>query len=223
MADGNEIVPATRDGVERNVQAGVMYRVGGRSYPMRSVPQCKTCQSHFRLQVEDLIIRGYAYEVIVRDLDERAGLSRRNLEDHVSNGHMPLREVARRVVLDRRAEEIGLDEYQQSLVEQVGFAKNGLQQVYEMMANGTLIPTIDHGIAFMKFLQQIEEEAGADLDREMLQQSILTYQDAIVRHASPEIAKRIAREIQADPVLSRLVAKRNAIEAVAEDLDDDDD
>lgn len=213
-----EALVVTRDSAERT-PAAIVYRIGGREYPMRSVPQCKTCQSHYRVEVENAILRGFGYAAVARHLPEQAKLTAENVRDHVTNGHMPIEETVRRALLEQRAEEVGYDEARQTIVDQIGFARVGLQRVFEQMSSGKLEPDISHGIAFARLLQDAEASAGGEIDRQMMLQGFMAYQEAIVATCTPEQVREISRVIKANPVLANIRSQRHAIEAEARDAD----
>src|SRR3954453_6015358 len=81
----------------------VMYRVGGRQYPLKTVGQCKVCSSEGRLAIEQEVANGRGYAAIIKSLDEGHDLTPRNISDHVRNGHMPLEISTVREIIDERA------------------------------------------------------------------------------------------------------------------------
>jgi hypothetical protein len=97
------------------VNPPVKQTLGGREYSMFSAPKCFVCQSPMRLDIERCIIQGYGYGAIVQRirphlvLGEVRTFTARHLRNHMKQGHMPLREMAKRAAYDLRMEEMGED------------------------------------------------------------------------------------------------------------------
>lgn len=200
----------------------VMTRIGGREYPTRSVPNCKTCQSPHRLTIENLLLTaGRTFAAIARELPEEAGLSAENLADHYNRGHMPLQVETRIRLRDRRAEEVGkqLDDAATMLVDQVVVADAILQIGYERIMKGEVEPDVADIIAAAKFRQQVEREMGEAIDTEMWVSAInemLTVAESVM---PPEIWNEYGQRLLNNPVLNALrqkqkdAAERAALEA----------
>lgn len=184
-----------------------MYRLGGRMYPMRTVPQCKVCQSHYRVEIERLLLRTYGYTAIWKSLPPQAqeALNVRNIADHAKS-HLPVEESIRNAAVTARAKEIGLDieASEQALVDHISFAKVGIQQVYEGMRDGTLVPDVKDGIAFANLLLKVEEVAGGGVDNEAMSQGFMAYLMAMNAVCTPEQMRQIGQRLQANPVMKSL-------------------
>jgi hypothetical protein len=189
----------------------VMTRIGGREYPMRSVPNCKTCQSPHRLHVENLLLTaGRTFAAISRELPEDAGLSPENLADHYNRGHMPLQLETRIRIRERRAEEIGkqLDDGATLLVDQVVAADTILQIGYERLLAGEITPDVSDMLVAAKFRQQVEREMGEAIDTEMWVSSInelLSEAEAVM---PPEMWANYGQRLLKNPVLNALRQKQ---------------
>lgn len=208
--------PATRVTVSRSA---VSYRIGGRDYPMTSIPQCKVCQHPDRVEIERRSLSGYGPTAIHRALSAGAqeALKVRNIMDHCRN-HLPLDLVARQAIVDARAREIGVDIEQatNTLVDQISFARVGLQRAYERMALGEVNPGISDGIAFARFLQDVEEKAGgADFDQEVMLRGFMAYIRAMQKVCSPEQIREISRAVHEDPIMASMLRQAESIEIEA--------
>lgn len=212
---GSSIVPRVHGSAERTPSA-VVYRLGGREYPLRSVPQCKVCQSHYRVEIERGLIKSYGYTAIHRSLPEQAKneLSIRNIQEHVTRGHLPVDESIRRVVMEARAREIGVsvEDAETALVDHISFARVGLQKVFSSMAEGRLEPDVKDGIAFASLLAKIEERAGDGVDEEMVFNGFMAQLKAMRQVCSPEQMREIASLLHKDPVMRALLAKSDTVE-----------
>lgn len=211
--------------------SAVMYRLGGRLYPVKSEPRCSTCQSPHRLHVERQLIRGYSYSAIVRDLPDDAGLTSRGIALHVQKNHLPLNEHVKRVAIEERARELGRDaeRHEQSLVDAITFARLGIQDVFERMQNGELKPSVKDGIQFARLLHEVglaeRDEVGVEATREMF----AAYMDAFVAVVDdPEQQQRFANALNAHPTMRAWLAdyhghsssQTEVIELVEGDIED---
>ena len=186
----------------------LMTKVGGRVYPAKVEPRCKTCNSEYRSQIENALVKSYGYAAIVRSLPDDAGLTERNIMEHFQRGHLPLDESVRRVVIEQDAKERGLDieGYETTLANHITFAKLGVQKVMQRMMDGELNPDIKDGIAFATLLTKIEETAGDDFDRAALMQGFIVYMNALSQVCSPEQVQQVSNIIAGDPVMKSLLA-----------------
>lgn len=201
--------PGTSAQVRRN--AAVMYRIGGRSYPMKTVATCKVCQSvDHRVNIERMLLHGYGPTAVHRSLpdDVQQALSIRNIMDH-SRKHLPHDLVLRNAMIEARAREVGVDyeNAEQSLVDGFVFARIGLQKVYERMIDGEITPGMSDGIAFAQMLVKAEEASGGSegLNEEMYARGFMSYMRAIQRVCTPDQIRQIGAILQEDAVLQALL------------------
>lgn len=196
-------------------ESAVMTRVGGRTYPQKTQTRCKTCMSPHRTAIENALLKSYGYAAIVRSLPEDADLNERNIMDHYRNGHLPLDETVRRVLVEEDAKERGLDieGYESTLANHITFAKLGVQRVMQRFMAGELEPDLDHGIAFASLLLKVEEQAGQDVDMEAVTQGFIVYMEAVRQVCDPAQVQAIGEAISTHPVMRSLLNKTNASES----------
>lgn len=209
--------------VAARTSSAVTYRLGGRSYSMRTASKCKVCQSSYRVEIEKALIRSYGYTAIHRSLPEQAqaALTIRNIQEH-AHKHLPLGEGVRRAVVEARAHEIGLDVEgaETALIDHISFAKTGLQKVFEGIADGTLEPDVKDGIAFAQILAKIEDRAGEGLDLEAMYQAFLVYTEAINAVCDEGQVQNITTYILGNPMMRGLL-KRSAVVIEADSVEDE--
>lgn len=200
------------------IQAGprgsaIMGRVGGYDYPQTHDQQCKTCNSRYRVAIENALLKSYGYASIISSLPDTAGLTTRNIREHARN-HMPMEEIARRVLIEQDAEERGLDieGYRSTLANHVTFAKLGVQKVLEDMMMGNIKPDISDGIAFANLLMKVEEKAGDDFDTHSLTQGFIVYMEAMVAICTPEQVQAITDRITTHPVMRGLLKRSSTVQ-----------
>jgi hypothetical protein len=199
----------------------VMTGVGGRSYPAKVQVRCKTCMSPYRVAIENALLKSYGYTAIVRSLPEDAGLSVRNIQEHFRNGHLPIDESVRRVLIEDDARERGLDieGFESTLANHVTFAKLGVQKVMQRMMAGELEPNLGHGIAFANLLLKVEEQAGEGVDMEAVSQGFIAYMEVIRQVCSPEQVQAIADGLSRHPTMNALLNRTSSGPVQAEAIE----
>lgn len=142
--------------------SSVMYRLGGRNYPLKTVRGCNVCRSPFRIMVENSIIAGYSFKRIAEELPADSGLNAQSIHNHFTAKHLPLAEDARRALIEKRAMELDMNPETavNRLDDHISFLRLGVHDVMTRMASRQLQPDIKDGIAMAKALSQI------DIDKE---------------------------------------------------------
>lgn len=195
MMQGKDRVIVNREG-----ESVVMYKVGGKTYPMKHVRGCLTCESPLRSQIENALIAGYSYQRIEELLPDEAKTNRRSIGRHFDRGHMPIDETHRRMLIEEQAKELGYDPetHESMLANHVTFARLGVTQVLQEMAEGKLKPDIKDGIKMAEFLQKVEAQAGSGVDAEALKDLIQVFFDAVMAEVGTDKIEAIARRAEND-------------------------
>lgn len=193
--------------------SALVYRIGSREYPMRTVPRCKTCQHPQRSQVETMLMRGYGYAAIRRALgDEGQGsesrLSTENLRNHAS--HMPIDVAVRRAMLEAHATSIGqeIDGCETSIVDALGLLKGVVQATWEGMADGTIQPEISEGISAAKALASFQQFAGSELDVVIAKQALMVFVEIAEDMMPKERFDAFMLRVKAHPAIKALLLRR---------------
>lgn len=200
--------PSGSHEVVSHSNSSVSYRIGGREYPLRSEANCLTCQSHYRVEIENALLKGYSYASVARSIPQ-AGLSSQNIYEHVNNGHLPLDEHLRRVVIEQRATELGRDIQRSDgvLTDHITFARLGLQKVLERMQTGELVPGINEGIQFANLLFRLDEFAGESVDQSAIAASFMAFMEAAKAVMDQAQFVRFGKLLDRNPVLHALSQK----------------
>lgn len=196
----------------------VMTRIGGRDYPLRSIPSCKTCQSPHRLEAEAMLLTsGRTPAAIARSLPEDAGLTGDNLRDHFNNGHMPLQVEVQRRLVERRALKVGkdLESATELLVDQVVLAEAIVQKTYERLAAGEIEPDTADGIAAARFLHAVERDESGGLDQEMWVTAVNAIFEVVSEEVEDAVWAKIGERLAAHPALRALAKEREKKEMEA--------
>ncbi len=204
----------------------IAYRLGGRDYPLRTVAQCKVCSSPHRFEIEKEIAAGRVYKNIVASLlleDPDCDLTNKNLNDHYRNGHMPLEVEASRRILERRAEQRGLDVVAgvDSLVDGIALAETVVQKTYEAVQRGEIKPDLKDGLYAARMLETFAPvETGANA--EIYAQAFMVYHEVAQMLMPAGQFEEFGRRLSANPTLKALVARYSEGEVDDGDGDEED-
>jgi len=196
------------------VRSAVVYRLGGRQYPMMTASQCLTCNSPYRVEIERALIRSYSAASIHRSLPAagQSALSVHNILEHARK-HLPVDHSIRQAAIEARSRELGIDvaSAEGALVDHISFARLGLQQVYEAMVEGKVHPDVKDGIAFANVLLKVEERSGGGMDEEMMARGFLAYMSALRQVCTPGQIQSMNDLIQADPIMKSLLGRSERV------------
>lgn len=169
-----------------NGNADLESTVRGQPYALVSVPNCRTCQSPLRPDIERALVTGRSYSGIARQFPE-AGLSARNIGEHYRRGHLPVRDEALRRLAEERAAQIArdIDEGAGVVVDQVLFARAVVQRSFERLASGDAEPDIREGLAAARLLTDFDDTA-TQVEAEALFVVLTAYVEEMEKIASPE-------------------------------------
>lgn len=202
--------------------SAIIYRVGGREYPLKTNRQCRVCMSPHRFDIEDALINGRTYRKIVESLPEGHELVTANVKNHYLNGHLPLEQAATRQIIEARAERVGksIEDAAQSLVDGLTLAEVVVQKTFEGIASGEIAPDLKDGLAAAKFLAdfgEYDEDGGTDMMA--VSEAFMVYHDAAAEVMTPEQFAAFGEMLTTSPVLRALAAKYDGESVPGEVLD----
>lgn len=193
----------------------VMMRVGRHEYPARYVPECLTCTSPYRHQIESDVVAGRTYAAIIRMLPAAEGSATPNpsvasIRNHFDGGHMPLQAEIRRRMIETRAKKVGksIEDAAEVLVDQFTLAQAVVHRTFERLASGEIEPDLADGLAAAKFVHQVEAEMESSVDQEVwvtAMQHMLTAAERFMPH---DQWQAFGAEVMASPVIRALRAQR---------------
>lgn len=198
--------------------ATVMYRVAGRTYPMKVVNGCKVCNSPWRVAAENYVIMGNSYKATAENLPDDCDLTEDNLRHHFNCRHLPLEEQARQELLRRRAQELNWDQEAAAdvLSDHILFLRSGVQDVMTRMRRREIQPDIKDGIAMSRALAAIDIDQDTEHDLAMYVQAIKLVMEAARRNMTPEQFARFSMEVLNDPIIEALRDPAAAVTAKRE-------
>jgi len=180
----------------------------GSSSSVVSIPQCRTCQSPFRDEIEGLLTRGFSYTSIVRSLPVEADLTSRHLRDHVANqhlasdGHMAVR-------LAKEALERGetLDGAVQVLRDDLRLARKTVAAVEARLDAGEIQPDLKEGLAAMALLARYDQQAEEVLDNDRAVQGFNEYWMVTRQIMTADQFAELRVRLTNNPVLQALIGR----------------
>lgn len=202
--------------LKSNPRSMVMTRIGGVDYPMRSNPQCKTCQSPHRLRIENLFVQGVSYRLIAEEIsgleEGRLGHpSEEKLRHHFVANHMPINVSAQRAIIERRAEEIGrsVEDANESLADYVTANRMVVQKGFERMQRGEIDVEMPDLLKAIQSLHQIESSMGGSVDTEVWVTATAAFSEIVRQLVTPEQWLAIGTAMSRHPVIASLAEKMN--------------
>lgn len=192
--------------------SAVMYRVGGRYYPMRHDAKCRVCQSCERVQIENALLAGHGYTAIARAVPAEEMITPALIKKH-RDRHLPLDLAVRHGLIDERAKELGLalEQAAGTVVDQVTLARAVVQRAFARLASGEVEPSLADGLAAAKLLTAMQVDEG-ELDQEAMVRILSAYMEAVGGVVSGEQLARIGARMRANPALALLAGRAQTID-----------
>lgn len=217
--------------IEGPSQSAVMVRVGNADFPVITASNCRVCRSPHRLFIENELVRGAGYASIVRQVEGLDGgtgsLGSKPAElisRHYRDGHVPERARTRRIIQERRAEEMGLSILgEENIVTTLSMADSIIQRGNERMLDGELEPDIKDVIAALKLRNDIEKATPKGFDLEIVQQAMQVFWAEVEKRMSPDDMAELGEVLDRHPVLNALRTKMAQAQGqiVAGDVEED--
>ena len=135
-----------------------VYRVAGRTYPLKFSPGCGVCKSKFRTVVENMLCQGMSPPKVASELalmvPEPEQLSVYQVRNHLrprgGDTHIPHLEEVRRAIIEKRFTELQIDPEAESAraIDHVGFLRLVVNEAIDYLLTRNLkIRTISEALA----------------------------------------------------------------------------
>lgn len=204
----------------------VQTQVNGRTYAMKSVAQCKTCQHPNRFDIEEMMCQGRSYRTIMRALPEGPEWDDLNpsyeaLRQHFVQEHMPLPQAARRRLIERNYEKSGrkIEEAVDDLIDNyVTVAELVVQRGVERLNAGEIEPEVSDVLNAVKTLHAINQSSQAGVDQDVWQNVMMTYMEEVSRIMNPDQLQALGKRLNQNPMLKALAAKREQSNIIEGDV-----
>jgi hypothetical protein len=187
-------------------QSTVSYRVAGRTYPLKSVRNCKVCKSLFRTAIENALVSGHSYEAIVRSLPPGAEITVQNIGEHYRRGDLPLEESVRRELIERSAIRLKLDPAKTAsrLIDRKGLLELIVNDTIDKIGRREIEPNITDALNAVKLLEVMDVEEEDQADSSTYLQSLRRLMTLTRQTMSPIEFQAFSKKILDDPVLQSL-------------------
>jgi predicted transcriptional regulator len=214
--EAGDHVAAIEGSAVTSAPALIMIRIGHRMFPLKSEPQCRTCQeTQHRLHIETALIEGYGYGEIARSLGPYVTLTARHIRRHVRNGHSALELIDMRARMELHAYQAGIDvTTSKSIVTTAAIIDEVVHQGFRKMTAGELEIKTSDLLKATAMKQEIEKLTGQLLDVNFA---------ADAMHRLSELARELAHSdeefeqwkdyIQDDPQIQAMRRHREAMQA----------
>lgn len=191
----------------------VMVDIGGRKYPMKTVQQCRTCMSPYRLEIEQAILEHRSYKKISEAVADREpgplpNPSYQSIRDHVNRGHMPIGPTAERALVEQRAAQIGRDieEYAAGLADYRSVNQIIIQRGMDRLARGELRPSMSELLTAIRMEHSMETTSEEGVDSEAWQQALVAYMEVAQQFIPPDSLHAYGQALAQHPVLRAMMS-----------------
>jgi len=190
----------------------VMVDIGGRRYPMKTVPQCRTCMSPYRLEIEQAVLEQRSYMSIANALLDRAEgrlphPGHQSIRDHVLKNHMPIGPTAERALVEERAKAIGRDieNYASGLANYATVNEIIIQRGMDRLARGELQPSMSELLTAIRMQHTIEATSEDGLDSAAWQEALVAYLEVAQKFIPADQMQAYGQALANHPVLRAMM------------------
>lgn len=190
----------------------VMVDVGGRQYPMKTIAQCRTCMSPYRLEIEQAILEQHSYMSIAMAVVDRApgrlpNPGHQSIRDHVLKNHMPIGPTAERALVEERAKTIGrnIEDYASGLADYASVNKIIVQRGMDRLARGELQPSMSELLTAIRMQHAIEATTEEGLDSAAWQEALVAYLEVAQQFIPPDKMQAYGQALANHPMLRAMM------------------
>lgn len=208
VEDTNPAPPAPH----RRPGSVVMVDIGGRRYPMKTVAQCRTCMSPYRLEIEQAILEQHSYMSIAQTLVDRdqgrlPHPGHQSIRDHVLKNHMPIGPTAERALVEERAKQIGRDIENSTtgLADYASVNKIIVQRGMDRLARGELQPSMSELLTAIRMQHVMESTTEDGLDSAAWQEALVAYLEVAQQFIPPDKMQAYGQALTNHPVLRAMM------------------
>lgn len=190
----------------------VMVEVNGQKYPMKTVSQCRTCMSPYRMEIEQAVLEQRSYQKIADAVADREPGTLPNpgyqsIREHVIRNHMPIGPTAERALVEARAKSIGRDieTYASGLADYVSVNQIIIQRGMDRLARGELKPSMSELMAAIRMQHSIETVSEDGVDAQAWQEALMAYMEVAQQFIPPEHFQSYGAALAQHPVLRAMM------------------
>lgn len=189
---------------------------GNRRYSAVFVPECHTCRSAHRVQIERLLVEGLPPKTIIQRLPDDCGVSPQSVRRHFRRGHLPVDAEAvrdrQRIRGEQRWEELGLAATA-FVASQADICQHVVDVCTQLILEGKLKISAATLLRAAEFLLRIENDAreredDSQLAKRLVQQAVDELGrvfEIIAEVGGEEIQNEVVRRACADMVTQNIL------------------
>jgi hypothetical protein len=189
-----------------------VYRVAGRTYPLKSQPGCGVCRSSYRTMVENMLCTGMTPQRVVDELALIAPVTDQlkihQLRNHLNKGHIPHLEEIRRKIVEKRMTELQINPDAEAalVIDHIGFLRLVVNEAVDNLLNRNLkIKTVSEALMAVNLLDRIEGVSGPSVADMQLGISIIMR--TVKANTSAAQYAQISRDLLAEPHILMLMGR----------------
>ena len=189
-----------------------VYRVAGRTYPLKSQPGCGVCRSKYRTMVENMLCTGVTPQRVIDEMALIAPLPEQlkihQIRNHLNKGHIPHLEEIRRKIVEKRMTELQIDPDAEAslVVDHIGFLRLVVNEAVDDLLNRNLkIKTVSEALMAVNLLDRIEGVSGPSVAD--MQMGISIIMRTVKANTSAAQYAQISRDLLAEPHILMLMGR----------------
>ena len=215
---GDKAPVANSNGGRLRRSQGVTFTVANKQYRLKSSSRCTVCNSPHRTEIESFLLDARPLEWIARYINAYGvmvggpeEISSKAIGRHIDAGHIPLRQAVVQGIIRQRSEEIGrnVEDGVESVLDHIVLGKTMMATYFRALTNEETLPTGGDIVQVMKFLAQIEAEAGGSVDAEVYAQVLQVMIHTIEEVVGEEAYRAIMIRTQNNPIVRAASARRD--------------
>jgi uncharacterized protein YbcI len=203
-----------------------VYRVAGRTYPLKSQPGCGVCRSKYRTMVENMLCTGLSAVKVVEEMELMAPpedrLKVHQIRNHLTKGHIPHIEEIKRKIIERRLTEMQVDPDQAAdhVIDHIGFLRLVVNEAVDDLLNRNLkVKTVTEALQAVNLLDRIEGVTGPSVTDMQLGISIIMR--TVKANTSKAQYAQISKDLLAEPHILMLMGRQVPTEQNQETVADE--
>jgi hypothetical protein len=196
-----------------------VYRVAGRTYPLKSSPGCGVCKSKYRTMIENMLCTGSVPQRVIDELALVAPASEQlkihQVRNHLAKGHIPHLEEIKRKIIEKRFTEMQVDPDAEAtrVIDHIGFLRLVINEAVDNLLNRNLkIRSVTEALAAVNLLDRIEGVSGPSVGD--MQMGISIIMRTVKANTSSAQYAEISKDLLADPHILMLMGRQAPRETV---------
>lgn len=207
-------LPAPRTDEDAPASA-VMVRVGNRTVPAKTAPNCRVCQSPHRAKIDGWILSGFTRPTILaylQDMEEGplGTPTEKSLRYHTEK-HLPLADRSRAAIIERRAEQLGdeVEKFGGRVADHLTALDLLVSRGFDALQAGEIHVDGDTLIKVIALKHKIDQSIEGGVDANVWRDALMEYMRIAVDFIPAERRAEFAKALNSSPVLIALSRNQN--------------